>query len=133
MPQLVQLVGSSGWHHPSLPIRGGSAVQGAMIVDFFDGDLGGEAGTQFSAAFQARLNRPPSTAAAQAHDAALLVFAARKLAANAGDPRAAFRAALARAKLDDGACGPSAIGADGELERAATVLEVSGDQLVVAP
>lgn len=133
MPQVVQLVGSSGWHHPSLPIRGGSAVHGALIVDFFDGDLGGDAGTKFGTAFAARAGRPASTAAAQAHDAALFVFAARKLAASATDPRAAVRTALARARLDDGACGASAIGADGEVERAATVLEVSGDELIVAP
>ncbi len=133
MPQVVQLVGSSGWHHPSLPIRGGPPVQGALIVDFFDGDLGGDAGTQFGTAFAARAGRPASTAAAQVHDAARIVFAARKLAANAADPRAAFRTALARAKLDDGACGASTIGPDGEIQRAATVLEVSGDELIVAP
>ena len=133
MPQIVQLVGSSGWHHPSLPIRGGSALQGALIVDFFAGDLGGDTGTQFAAAFQQRINRPPSSAAAQAHDAALIVLAARKLAANATDPRAALRTALSRARLDDGACGAAAMDVDGELERAAFTLEVSGDQLVPAP
>lgn len=133
MPQLVQLVGSSGWHHPSLPIRGGSAVQGALVVDFFDGDLAGDAGTQFAAAFQQRTQRAATTAAAQAHDAALYMFGARKLAASATDPRAALRNALARGKLDDGACGASAIDGDGEVARPATVLEVSGDQLVVAP
>src|SRR5439155_4453981 len=33
LPQVVQLVGGGGWHHPSLPVRGGAAVQGALIVD----------------------------------------------------------------------------------------------------
>ncbi len=73
LPQVVQLVGGAGWNHPSLPIRGGEAVQGAMILDAFVGDLAGDAGAQFAAAFQARAGRPPSSAAAQAHDAALLV------------------------------------------------------------
>ncbi len=133
LPQVVQLVGGAGWNHPSLPIRGGEAVQGAMILDAFVGDLAGDAGAQFSAAFQARAGRPPSSAAAQAHDAALLVAQARAEVAAAKDPRSALRAALSRGKLDDGACGPAALGADGELVRAPTVLEVQGDQLIVAP
>lgn len=133
LPQVVQLVGGAGWNHPSLPIRGGEAVQGAMILDAFVGDLAGDAGAQFLAAFTARAGRPPSSAAAQAHDAALLVAAARAEAAAAREPRGALRAALSRGRLDDGACGPAALGVDGELARAPTVLEVQGDQLIVAP
>ena len=41
--------------------------------------------------------------------------------------------ALARARLDDGACSPAAIGPDGELRREPVVLEVSGEQLLLAP
>ncbi len=108
LPQVVQLVGSSGWNHPSLPIRGGTAVQGAVVVD-------------------------TCTARDQAHDAALIVAAARKEAANASDPRAALRERIARARLDDGACGPAAMDVDGELHREANVLEVAGDQLIPAP
>jgi hypothetical protein len=48
----------------------------------------------------------------------------------AEDPREAMRAALARARLDDGACGPAAMGPDGELAREPSVLEVQGDQLI---
>lgn len=109
LPQVVQLVGNSGWNHPSLPIRGGMAVQGAMIVDTCH------------------------TAAAQAHDAALIIAAARKDAASSTDPRAALRERIARAKLDDGACGPGAMDVDGELHREPSVLEVAGDQLIPAP
>ncbi|HEU4734242.1 MAG TPA: ABC transporter substrate-binding protein, partial [Kofleriaceae bacterium] len=136
MPQIVQLVGGAGWHHATLPVRGGAAVQGALIVDDFAGELGGDAALQFAAAFQQRTRRTPSTAAAQAHDAAALVAAARAEAeAHAGDRdrRAALRAALAHARLDDGACGPAAIGPDGELTRTPSVLEVQGDELVLVP
>jgi len=133
-PQVVQLVGGAGWHHASLPVRGGAAVQGALILDDFAGELGGEAATQLVAAFQQRTKRPPSTAAAEAYDAATLVASARAVAATAGgEPRAALRGALAHARLDDGACGPAAIGPDGELARTPTVLEVQGDELVVVP
>ncbi|MBA2542191.1 MAG: penicillin-binding protein activator [Deltaproteobacteria bacterium] len=133
MPQVVQLLGGAGWHHSSLPIRGGPAVQGAMIVDSFPGELGGDIGLAFSAAFQQRTNRQPSAAAAETYDAATLVAKIRQTVASSADPRAAFRAALSRGTLDDGACGPASIGADGELVREPAVLEVVGDQLQLMP
>ncbi len=138
LPQIVQLVGGAGWNHPTLPVRGGAAVQGALIVDVFPGARGGDASAAFAAAFQQRGNRAPTAAAAQAHDAAALVARARAAAAPAAsrpasDARGVMRAALARARLDDGACGPAAMGPDGELAREPIVLEVSGDQLILAP
>ncbi len=133
IPTVVQLVGGSGWNHPSLPIRGGAAVQGSMFVDVFAAELGADLGAQFAAEFQARVGRAPSSTAAQAYDAATLVSRARQEAATAPDPRAAIRAAIARAKLDDGACGPAAMDVDGEIAREPVVLEVSGDQVVIAP
>jgi ABC-type branched-subunit amino acid transport system substrate-binding protein len=133
IPQVVQLIGGAGWNHPSLPIRGGAAMQGALFVDAYAGMLGADTGAQFAQSFQQRTKRTPTAAAAQAHDAAWLVATVRKQTANSPEVRGAFRAALARAKLDDGACGPAAMGVDGELQRAPAVLEVSGDQLIVAP
>jgi ABC-type branched-subunit amino acid transport system substrate-binding protein len=133
IPQIVQLVGGAGWHHPSLPVRGGAAVQGALIVDVFGAESGGDLAAAFNAAFQQRTKRTPSSAAAEAHDAATLVAKARFAAATASDPRTAFRNALARGKLDDGACGPAAIETDGELARTPLLLEVQGDELVAAP
>jgi ABC-type branched-subunit amino acid transport system substrate-binding protein len=133
VPTVVQLVGGAGWRHATLPVRGGAAVQGALIVDDFAAELGGELALQLAAAFQQRTRRAPSTAAAQVHDAAALIAAARAQAATAREPRGALRVALARAALPDGACGPAAIGHDGELERTPTVFEVQGDELVVVP
>jgi ABC-type branched-subunit amino acid transport system substrate-binding protein len=132
IPQIVQLVGGAGWHHATLPVRGGAAVQGALIVDDFAGEIGGDVAVEFSAAFQQRTRRTPSTAAAEARDAAALVAVARAQIAGAGS-RAALRTALARARLEDGACGPAAIGPDGELERTPSVLEVQGDALILVP
>jgi ABC-type branched-subunit amino acid transport system substrate-binding protein len=133
IPQVVQLVGGAGWHHATLPVRGGAAAQGALIVDDFSGELGGDLAVQFAAAFQQRTRRAPSTAAAQVHDAAALLATARAAAAAASEPRSALRAALARARIDDGACGPAAIGPNGELARTPSVLEVQGDELILAP
>jgi ABC-type branched-subunit amino acid transport system substrate-binding protein len=132
-PQVVQLVGGAGWHHPTLPIRGGAAVQGALIVDAYAGDLGGDAGATFAQDFTLRTKRSASAAAAQVHDAAALVARARRLAATSHDVRRALTTALAHGAIDDGACGPAAIGPDGEIARAAAVLEVQGDTLVLAP
>ncbi|HEX5059930.1 MAG TPA: penicillin-binding protein activator [Kofleriaceae bacterium] len=133
IPQIVQLVGGAGWHHPSLPTRGGAAVQGALIVDVFGAESGGDLAVAFNAAFQQKTGRAASSAAAEANDAATLVAQARFAAAAAADPRTAFRSALAHGKLADGACGPAAIETDGELVRTPLILEVQGDELVPAP
>lgn len=135
MPQVVQLIGGAGWHDASLPVRGGAAVQGALIVDAFAPELGGDAAAAFAQAFHDRTGRTASTAAAEVFDAATLVAAARRAALATGsvDPRGAVRTALARARLDDGACGSAAMDVDGELRREPSVLEVQGDALVQAP
>ncbi len=134
IPQIVQLIGGAGWNHPSLPVRGGEAVQGALILDVFGGALGGDLAADFTAAFQQRTRRVPSAAAAEAYDAAILVAKARAgSAAGVTDPRAAFRTALAKAKLEDGVCGPAAMDVDGEIVRTPIMLEVLGDQLTAAP
>jgi branched-chain amino acid transport system substrate-binding protein len=133
IPQVVQMLGSSGWNHPGLVPRGGSAVEGALIVDVHAGDLEPAAGGDFAARFAAATGRAPSAVAAQAHDAALLISAALTATAEARDPRAAMRGALSRAAIDDGACGAARVGAAGEVERAPVVLEVEGGEIVVAP
>ena len=133
IPQVVQLVGGAGWHHPSLPARGGAAVQGTLIVDPCALEASGDTGAHFAADFQAKTGRTPSSAAMEAFDAATLLAATRAQIGNARDPRAALRAALARGKLDDGACGPAAMTADAKLARTPTVLEVQGDEIIVAP
>ena len=129
VPQVVQLVGGAGWHHPSLPLRGGTAVQGALLVDSFPGALGGDLAAGFVVDFTAKAGRAPSSAAAEAFDAATLIAEARKTATS----RAAMRAAIARGKLDDGACGAAKMDVDGELYRSFVTLEVQGDELIVAP
>lgn len=133
IPQVVQLVGGAGWHHPSLPTRGGEAVQGALIVDAWAGASGGDIAADFAAGFQQRTQRTPTSAAAEAFDAAMLVTKARAAIGAAADPRGAFKSALARGKLDDGACGTAAMDVDGELVRDLAVLEVQGDELIMAP
>ncbi len=133
MPQVVQLIGGAGWQHPSLAIRGGPAVQGAMMVTPYPGELGGDVGIAFSAAFQQRSKRSPSAAAAETYDAAALIAKARAEAAGSPDVRGALRTALARGKLDDGACGPAAIGSDGEIQRELAILQLEGEQLQLMP
>ncbi|MEO8843169.1 MAG: penicillin-binding protein activator [Kofleriaceae bacterium] len=129
VPQVVQLVGGAGWHHPSLPLRGGTAVQGALLVDSFPGELGGDVAAAFVTDFTAKAGHTPSSSVAEAFDAATLVAAARESATT----RAAMRTAIARAKLDDGACGAAKMDVDGELHRSFVTLEVQGDELIVAP
>ncbi|MFT3691845.1 MAG: penicillin-binding protein activator [Kofleriaceae bacterium] len=127
IPQIVQLVGGAGWHHPSLPLRGGTAVQGALLVDSYAGALGGDVAAQFAQDFQRRTGRDPSSAAAEAFDAATLLSGLK------ATTRDQMKSAIARGKLDDGACGPARMDVDGELYRQFTTLEVQGDELIVAP
>jgi branched-chain amino acid transport system substrate-binding protein len=129
VPTVVQLVGGAGWHHASLPLRGGAAVQGALLVDSFPGELGGDLAASFTTAFQQRTQRAPTSAAAEAFDAATLISRARA----SSSTRAGMRSAISRSSLDDGACGPARMDVDGELARTYTTLEVQGDELVVAP
>jgi ABC-type branched-subunit amino acid transport system substrate-binding protein len=104
------------------------------VVTPCPGELGADASAAFVEGFRRRTGRAPTAAAAEVHDAAALVAAARgTVAAAASDPRGALRAALARASLADGACGAAAIGPDGELAREPTALEVQGEAFVIAP
>jgi ABC-type branched-subunit amino acid transport system substrate-binding protein len=130
LPQVVQLVGGAGWHHATLPVRGGTAVQGALVVDAFAVELGDDAALAFAQAFKQKTGREPSSYAAEVFDAAALVSSARRAAAAApGDPREAMRVELARARLADGACGAAAVDPAGELVRTPSVLQVRGDEL----
>jgi branched-chain amino acid transport system substrate-binding protein len=134
IPQVVQLLGSSGWNHPGLITRGGEPVTGAMFVDVCAGvlDQGGPS-SEVAARFRDATGRDPSTAALEAFDAARLVLAARAKSANDPEPREAMRRALASSRLDDGACPAARMSRDGELERDAVVFVVEdGERALVA-
>ncbi len=138
LPSVVQLLGSSGWHHGGLIPRGGAAVDGALVVVACGGvggagdeqqlDLGDDA-AEVIARFEERTGRPPGPVAAQAHDAARLFLAARAAAAarRGAAARAALSAALANAELPDGACGRARV-VGGELRGEAALLRVDGDE-----
>jgi ABC-type branched-subunit amino acid transport system substrate-binding protein len=131
IPQVVQLVGGAGWNSPTLPARGGNAVQGALIFDVCTAqrdDLAAERAGRL----EARLGHAATSAAAQAYDAASWLARSVAAAPRQAD-RAAVRAAMAQTRLEEGACGPLAIGADGEVIRESAALQVDGDELILAP
>lgn len=131
IPQVVQLVGGSGWASPTLPARGGPAVQGAMVVDVCAAqrdDVADEAYARLAAA----LGRPPSAAAAQALDAATFLVTALG-ALPARPDRETIRRQLLRTQLELGACGPLSIDERGEAVRQPVVLQIDGEDLVLAP
>lgn len=140
VPRVVQLLGSSGWHHPGVIPRGGQLLEGAMFLDVYAGgadeQFATEAGARFFEAFERRAGRPPSGVAAQAHDAARLVLGARAEAARrAGSrprtARAELIRSLQRATLEDGACGLARVAPTGEILRESVVLRIEGGQFVV--
>lgn len=133
-PRVVQLFGSSGWHHGGLIPRGGKAVQGAMVIDLFSGsdteEYAHEAGAAFAAIFKKRVGRTPGAVAAQTFDAAVLMFKAR---AQASGSRTGVRRELSRQLRGSrilGACGPAAVGSNGEIRRKAIMLRVDGGDFV---
>jgi ABC-type branched-subunit amino acid transport system substrate-binding protein len=137
IPQVVQLVGDSGWNDARLLVRGGATVEGALVVTTFAGELDAGPGGELAARFAAATGRKASAMAAQAHDAVRLVLAARDkagLGALAGRARwAAMARALVGTRLDDGACGPAQIDPSGEVLRDPIVLQVDAGELVLAP
>jgi ABC-type branched-subunit amino acid transport system substrate-binding protein len=132
LPQVVQLVGSSSWHHPGLIARGGPAVEGALVIAPCPLDDGDPAATAFVDGFRAATRRDPSPAAAAAHDAWRLLEAAR-VGVGGRDLRASLDAALAGASLDDGACGPARVGPDRRIDRTPAVMKVDAGAFVREP
>lgn len=137
IPQVVQLVGDGGWNDDRILVRGGPAVEGALIVTTFAGELDSGPGGELAVRFKDSTGHPASAAAAQAHDAVRLVIAARDRS-SADTVRGTSRwTALARAmvgtRLDDGACGPAAIDTTGEVLRDPIVLQIDNGELVLAP
>jgi ABC-type branched-subunit amino acid transport system substrate-binding protein len=137
VPRMVQLMGSSGWHHAGVIPRGGSAVEGALVIDVCAGGSGeewaSEEGTRFAAGYESFAGHAPGGLAAQAYDAALLVFEARARAAGKGrgSVRSRLVRALAGARLDGGACGVARVDPTGQIEREAVVLRIEGGAFVV--
>lgn len=128
MPRVVQLMGSSGWIHPSLGTRGGAAVEGALLISTCYGagagvDTGSRA-QEFAEKFEAEHQRPPSVAAHMAYDAMSIVLEARQWAAQHGGRRGDVARALRGARLRDGVCGSSFVNAAGQLEGEIEVLRV---------
>jgi len=135
VPQVVQLMGGSGWHHEGLLPRGGEVLEGALLLDVFSGgdneEYASDAGAEFAQAFRARFGRQPGAVAAQAYDAALLVLDAAKRVAGSREPRVALAGALRNARLAAGACGPAVVAPSGELARQAILLRVDGGAFVL--
>ncbi|MBK7535137.1 MAG: penicillin-binding protein activator [Myxococcales bacterium] len=130
IPTVVQLVGGAGWNSPSLPARGGAAVQGALVMEVCTAlrdDVAAEATAQLATA----LGHPPSAAAVQGFDAA--TWMAQALQAGVDGDRERARRALLHARLELGACGPLSLDDRGEVVREPTMLQVDGEDLVLAP
>lgn len=128
IPSVVQLMGSHEWHHPSLIARGGSAIEGALIVEACVGGANEDYIDDDSARLATRLRRaigrPPSRVASQAYDAAKLVFDRFR-----GGRRGS--ALFVGAKSKTGACGPSFVDASGQLRRESVLLRVEGEELLL--
>src|SRR4029079_12745758 len=100
-----------------------------LLVDVFAGVRHAGPSGESHNAFHDATGRDPSSAAAQAYDAARIVFAAR----DGAHTRADVIRNLAHAHLEDGACGEATIDASGEISRAPIVLQVDSGELTLVP
>lgn len=127
MPRVVQLMGSSSWIDPSLGARGGSAVEGALMIGTCPGGHGidlSERGRSFGDEFTRSQGRSPTMAAAAANDAMTMILGARAWAASHGGTRADAARSLRTAQLRDGVCGTQTMSARGQVEGEIEVLRV---------
>jgi ABC-type branched-subunit amino acid transport system substrate-binding protein len=134
MPRIVQLMGASGWLDPSLGARGGSAVEGALVIGTCPGGHGidlSERGRSFNEAFLREQGRPPSAAAATANDAMTMVLLVRAWAAGHGGKRADAARAMRSAQLRDGVCGTQTVDAAGQVQGQIEVLRVEQGKLEI--
>ena len=135
IPQLVQLLGSAGWHHPVLMERGGEAVDGALVVDVFVGgpeaQVSWAGAAEFDEAFTRAFDRRPSRLAAEAFDGARLALRAWHRGHGEADPRQGIARALRTAAINRGPTGMGSIGADGALKRYPMLLRVDGGDFVI--
>ncbi len=134
MPRVVQLMGGSSWLDPSLGARGGSAVEGALVIGTCPGGHGidlSERGRAFSKAFLDQQGREPSTAASAANDAMTMALAVREWAAGHGGSRGDAARALRTAQLRDGVCGTQTMDSSGQLQGEIEVLRVQQGHLEI--
>ncbi|WP_305044987.1 penicillin-binding protein activator [Geoalkalibacter sp.] len=124
----VRLLGTSGWNSPELPRLGGRFVEGAVFVDGFFVDSPLPETREFVTLYRQAYGEEPSILAAQAFDAANLLFSLL------GRPdirsREDVRRALAEGYAFSGATGRLRVAGDGELERALFVIRVQNGELV---
>ncbi len=132
VPSVVQLLGSSGWYHASLPARGGAAVDGAIIVvPCATGDSASDTAAELTERFESSAGRPPGPLAAQAYDAARL-FLVRPRPAS---PRAAIRAPPSARRSAPPAsptapAAPRTMNPTGQVDHPAALLRIDGSDFI---
>ncbi len=134
MPRVVQLMGGSSWLDPSLGIRGGAAVEGALVIGTCPGGHGMDLSARarsFADEFHRQQGRAPSLAALAANDAMNIVLQVRDWAAKHGGKRADAARAMRNAQLRDGVCGTQTMHASGQIEGEIEVLRVEQGSLEI--
>ncbi|MCB9552895.1 MAG: penicillin-binding protein activator [Myxococcales bacterium] len=117
-PQLVQILGASGFNDPRLTRDPPTQALNALFVDAFWTESA--AAAPFVEAWVAEHGRPPPVLAAHAYDAAKLLA---RVVPGATD-RDAVRRALVGVGTYDGVFGPTRVGGDGEIELSLQVLTI---------
>ncbi|MCC6645419.1 MAG: ABC transporter substrate-binding protein [Polyangiaceae bacterium] len=121
-------LGGDGWDSEDLLKGAATELEGAYFTNHYAPDVPWENSKKFVAAYQARWKREPSSLAAQAYDAAKLLFDAMGRA-KAIEP-VAIRDAVAETRGFSGATGTISIDKDRNADKPLVVVQIKGGKFV---
>lgn len=117
-------VGGDGWDSEDLLKGAGKELEGAYFTNHYAPDVPWENSKKFVADYKGRFQREPSSLAAQAYDAAKLLYDAMGRA-TAIEPKA-IRDAIAATKNFSGATGTISIDKDRNADKPLVVVQIKG-------
>ena len=130
-PDVVRLLGVSGWNHPKLGKLGGKYVGNAIFVDGFNArDETSEKRRNFVARFEMSYDRVPGTTEAYAYDA--LSFVLATMAEHQPKERQPLLVAMMQTSGFEGVTGHFHFDTFGEIVQQPFLLTVKDDEIVSA-
>ncbi|UCD85981.1 MAG: penicillin-binding protein activator [Deltaproteobacteria bacterium] len=124
----VQLLGSNGWNYSQLIEMAGRYVEGAIFVDGYFKDSPNREIRKFVRRFSATFSEEPDILAAQAYDAARMMFSVLKQ--RGVSSRSALREELLNLSKYQGITGNISFTDSGELEKELFILKIKDGRIV---
>jgi branched-chain amino acid transport system substrate-binding protein len=123
----VRVLGTRGWQSPDLLRLGGTAIEGAIFTEPFDAGSSSPTVTDFSRRYHMSYGRTPDVMAAQAYDAARVLFSALPPGeASRGEVEERIR----RVRAYPGASGTITLQEDGSVQKTPALRGVRSGRIV---